>query len=57
MEEKRLGHHPGKRNCSLGSITTLVFDGDIISRLEYQEPSGMSDPASLKSDMQRGLQA
>ena len=57
VEEKRLGHHPGKRNCSLGSITTLVFDGDIISRLEYQEPSGMSDPASLKSDMQRGLQA
>lgn len=56
-EEKSLGHHPGKRMCSLGSITTLVFDGDIIIDIEYQEPSGMSDPASLKSDFKRGLQA
>ena len=56
-EEKSLGHHPGKRMCSLGSITTLVFDGDIITDIEYQEPSGTSDPASVKSDFTQGLQA
>ena len=38
-EEKKLGHNPAKRMCSLGSITTLIFDGDIITGVEYRQPS------------------
>lgn len=34
-----LFHDPRKRECSLASVTTLVFDGEIIVDLEYAEPA------------------
>jgi broad specificity phosphatase PhoE len=32
-------HDPRKRECSLGSITTYVFDDNGLVAVEYQEPS------------------
>jgi broad specificity phosphatase PhoE len=40
VEGLRLAHRPDRRQCALGSITTLVYDGDTISGVEYAEPSG-----------------
>lgn len=34
-----LFHDPRKRECSLASVTTLVFDGEIVVDLEYAEPA------------------
>jgi broad specificity phosphatase PhoE len=39
-EGQRLWHDPRKRQCSLGSITSLVFAGDDIVEVGYAEPSG-----------------
>lgn len=36
----RLWHRPDRRECALGSITSLVFDGDTLARIDYREPSG-----------------
>jgi len=35
----RLFHDPRKRQCSLASVTSLVFDGDAIVRIDYHEPA------------------
>ena len=37
---RRLWHHPGRRECALGSITSLVYDGEQIVRVDYSEPAG-----------------
>ncbi|MDQ1747513.1 MAG: hypothetical protein QOD07_1776 [Frankiaceae bacterium] len=39
-EHRRLWHRPDRRECALGSITSLVYDGDAIVRVEYAEPAG-----------------
>jgi len=39
-EHRRLWHHPGRRECALGSITSLVYDGDAVARVDYSEPAG-----------------
>ena len=39
-EGKRLWHDPRKRECSLASLTSLVFSGDRIVRVDYAEPAG-----------------
>lgn len=39
-EGKRLWHDPRKRECSLASVTSLTFDGDVIVGVEYSEPAG-----------------
>jgi broad specificity phosphatase PhoE len=39
FERKPLGHWPGRRRCSLGSVTTLEFDGDRLESLTYSEPA------------------
>ena len=39
-EHKRLWHRPDRRECALGSITSLVYDGDAIVRVDYSEPAG-----------------
>jgi broad specificity phosphatase PhoE len=41
-EHQHLWHDPRKRQCSLASITSLVFDGDRVVAVEYAEPSGRS---------------
>lgn len=39
FEGKRLWHDPRRRQCTLASVTSIVFDGDRFSRVEYAEPS------------------
>lgn len=39
FEQKRLWHDPRRRQCTLASVTSIVFDGDRFSRIEYAEPS------------------
>ncbi|HEY2297020.1 MAG TPA: histidine phosphatase family protein [Jatrophihabitans sp.] len=38
-EGLRLFHDPRKRECSLASVTTLIFDGEIVVGTEYAEPA------------------
>ena len=39
-EGKRLFHDPRRRQCALGSITSLTLDGRDIVDVEYAQPSG-----------------
>ncbi len=38
-EGLRLFHDPLRRQCSLASVTSLTFDGDVITRVQYTEPA------------------
>ncbi|MEJ2868481.1 histidine phosphatase family protein [Actinomycetospora sp. OC33-EN08] len=38
----RLWHNPAKRQCALGSVTSLVFDEESLVDIAYAEPSGTS---------------
>ncbi|HKR71690.1 MAG TPA: histidine phosphatase family protein [Streptosporangiaceae bacterium] len=40
VEGRKLWHDPRRRQCSLGSITTLEFTGDQPRLISYSEPSG-----------------
>lgn len=42
IERRRLWHDPRRRQCALGSLTSLVFDDDEIVELRYTEPSGQA---------------
>ena len=42
VEGRRLWHDPRRRQCSLGSVTSLEFTGDQITAISYHEPSGSS---------------
>ena len=44
LEGKRLWHDPRQRQCSLASLTSLVYQGDTLIDIVYSEPSGGSDP-------------
>ncbi|HET9556787.1 MAG TPA: histidine phosphatase family protein [Actinomycetota bacterium] len=39
FERRRLSHWPGRRRCSLASVTTLTFDGDQLTGVGYAEPA------------------
>ncbi len=39
-QHHRLWHRPDRRECALGSITSLVYDGERIVRVDYAEPAG-----------------
>jgi broad specificity phosphatase PhoE len=39
LEHRRLWHDPRKRQCSLASLTSVVFDGDSVVGVEYDEPA------------------
>jgi broad specificity phosphatase PhoE len=39
-EGQHLWHDPRRRQCSLASVTSLVFRGDDVIRVEYAEPAG-----------------
>ncbi|MCU1658314.1 MAG: fructose-2,6-bisphosphatase [Pseudonocardiales bacterium] len=43
-EGRRLFHDPRKRQCSLGSITSLTFAGEDIVRIDYTEPAATLPP-------------
>jgi broad specificity phosphatase PhoE len=40
VEGHRLWHHPGHRQCALGSVTSFSYDGDEIISVSYAEPGG-----------------
>ena len=37
-EDKRLWHNPNSRQCALGSVTSLTFDGDELTSVSYAVP-------------------
>ncbi len=40
LSGKRLWHDPRRRECALGSITTLIYDGDRLVDIEYFQQAG-----------------
>jgi len=44
LDGKRLWHDPRRRQCSLASLTSLVFDGERLVKIHYSEPVGASSP-------------
>ncbi|GGL58795.1 phosphoglycerate mutase [Microlunatus endophyticus] len=40
VEGRRFAHDPRKRECSLASITTVIFRDGRITGIEYREPAG-----------------
>jgi broad specificity phosphatase PhoE len=40
LRGQRLWHDPRHRHCSLGSVTSVTFDGTRVTGLEYAEPAG-----------------
>jgi broad specificity phosphatase PhoE len=44
LEGRRLWHDPRRRECSLASLTSLVFDEEELVGIRYTEPAGASSP-------------
>ena len=44
LEGKRMWHDPRRRECSLASLTSLVFEGEELVRVVYTEPAGATNP-------------
>ncbi|WP_132877709.1 histidine phosphatase family protein [Tamaricihabitans halophyticus] len=44
LEGRRLWHDPRRRQCSLASLTSLVFEDEQLARIVYTEPAGATDP-------------
>ena len=44
LEGSRLWHDPLRRQCSLASLTSLIYDDDALVDIVYSEPAGASDP-------------
>jgi broad specificity phosphatase PhoE len=44
LEGQRLWHNPNRRQCSLASLTSLVFDDERLVAVRYSEPAGASSP-------------
>jgi broad specificity phosphatase PhoE len=42
VEGRRLWHRPDRRQCGLASLTTLVYDGTDLVRVDYTEPAGVA---------------
>lgn len=40
VEGRALWHRPDRRQCGLASLTSLVFDGAELVRVDYTEPAG-----------------
>jgi broad specificity phosphatase PhoE len=43
-EDRRLWHHPGRRQCALASVTSFTYRGDTITGISYAEPAGAGRP-------------
>lgn len=43
LSGKRLWHDPRKRQCALASLTSLVFEDEELTAIEYSEPAGALD--------------
>jgi broad specificity phosphatase PhoE len=44
LEGRRMWHDPRKRQCSLASLTSFVFDEERLVDIVYSEPAGAMDP-------------
>ena len=44
VEGKRMWHDPRNRQCSLASLTSLMFRDEQLVRIAYVEPAGETDP-------------
>jgi len=44
LQGRQLWHDPRRRQCSLASITSLVFEGEQLVKIAYREPAGATDP-------------
>jgi broad specificity phosphatase PhoE len=44
LEGHRLWHNPSRRECSLASLTSLVFEDERFVEVHYAEPAGASSP-------------
>jgi len=44
LEGRRLWHDPRRRQCGLASLTSLVYEDDLLVDIVYSEPAGPSDP-------------
>ncbi len=42
LEGHRLWHRPDRRQCALASVTSAVYSGDQLVRVDYTEPNGPS---------------
>ena len=42
IEGRRLWHNPSRRQCALGSVTSITYAGDEITGVSYAEPAGSS---------------
>ncbi|HEY2489483.1 MAG TPA: histidine phosphatase family protein [Streptosporangiaceae bacterium] len=40
LEGRRLWHHPAYRQCALGSVTSVSYQGDQVTGVSYAEPAG-----------------
>ncbi len=40
LEGSRLWHRPDRRQCALASVTSAVYSGDQLVRVDYAEPNG-----------------
>lgn len=39
LERRRLVHNPRRRECSLASVTSLTYAGDVLASVDYSEPA------------------
>ena len=44
VEGKRLFHDPRRRQCALASVTSIVYDGERVARVDYAEPAATLPP-------------
>jgi broad specificity phosphatase PhoE len=44
LEGRRLWHDPRRRQCSLASVTSLLFEGERLVAIRYAEPAGATSP-------------
>jgi broad specificity phosphatase PhoE len=40
VEGRPLWHHPGHRQCALGSVTSFTYSGGKVTHVSYTEPAG-----------------
>ena len=43
-EGRHLWHHPGRRTCALGSVTSFSYADGEITGVSYAEPAGAGRP-------------
>ncbi|QBX54920.1 histidine phosphatase family protein [Nocardioides seonyuensis] len=49
LEKRSYLHHPKTRQCTLCSLTSIVFEGDRVKQVRYSEPAGDLIPVGDRS--------